>query len=145
MDVLPARTGTLSLAPAVAGADVRCSPNSSSRLSTTPMASATSAAALRPIATYTSKSLLVATPPISTPMATATSPALNRITFDLLVSGRAGSPAYGIISDRRGGNRPRAREPRTGLWWGRDRWPRYGWTAVRGQPGAAAGKAAPRP
>jgi hypothetical protein len=40
-----------------------------------------SASALMPIATYTSNSLLVATPPIRTPMATTTSAALNRITY----------------------------------------------------------------
>jgi len=44
------------------------------------MASATSAAAATPIATYTSDSLLVATPPTRTPMAATTSTALNRIT-----------------------------------------------------------------
>ena len=42
-----------------------------------------------PIATYTSSRLLVAIPPLRTPIATTTSAALNRITFLLLVPGRA--------------------------------------------------------
>src|SRR5258708_23897112 len=61
-------------------------------------------------------------PPISTPIATATSAALNRITCCLLVSGRAGVTAYPrlaavraeagrvlgnrVLSRRRGGARP---------------------------------------
>jgi len=56
------------------------SPKISPRFSATPIARAISDTALTAIAMYTSDSLLVATPPISTPMATTTSPALNRIT-----------------------------------------------------------------
>jgi hypothetical protein len=45
-------TGSLAPAPAATDAGAsRCSPNSSSRLSTTPIASASSATALSPIAT----------------------------------------------------------------------------------------------
>jgi hypothetical protein len=69
----------------VAPADRASSANSSSRLSTTPAAKTSKAVALMPIATYTSNRLLVATPAMSTPIATTTSAALNRITLHLLV------------------------------------------------------------